>query len=459
MPLYYATQYFSTKLATTGGIDSSQTTGILLQDISGLDISKPGIACITYSDPLNTTAAEFVTYTNVNGSTNGLEGVTRGEEGFSSKSHTEGVVISFPISKSHINQINEAIEGATVDPYGMYRNPLPNSNFDIWTRDVVLDFTSSSSTQSGYLADNHKTFVNPGDGTSSDVYIRGYEHTPGEEDGSRYYHRAYLSGAVTGGGFGSSGSILTTSFIEDGARKLCGDGKSVTVKFRLKSDVDGAIVGVNLLQSYGTGGSPSSDEVLNGTTFTLTTDWAEYEHTFTTTTLSGKTFGTDENSSYLRIDMRYAWSASSDFMGYGSEYNPSNVRIDWDWTQVNTGVVSLPYNPPLVADEQTRCERYLVGLQPNEYFPHHVATSGVVWFKVLSQKMRKNPTATGYFVEGATENLLVKNEGNTTQSGFTFTGAISTNRSYSISASKTSHGLTNAVLVVGAKGCLISAEY
>lgn len=101
---YFLNQYITTTLNVGGGINNSQTTGIIIASVSGLDITKPGIALANYADPLNTNIAEWITYTSINGS-NELQGVTRGAEGFSAKAHSNGVSIAFPISESHINNL------------------------------------------------------------------------------------------------------------------------------------------------------------------------------------------------------------------------------------------------------------------------------------------------------------------------------------------------------------------
>lgn len=107
--LYHANQYVSTILATAGGIDDSQTTDIELQSVTGIDTTKPGIACVSYSSPIDTDNAEWIAYTSINSSTKKLEGVTRGAEGFSAKSHAYGVTVAFPISESHINNLATAL--------------------------------------------------------------------------------------------------------------------------------------------------------------------------------------------------------------------------------------------------------------------------------------------------------------------------------------------------------------
>ncbi len=105
---YFLNQYFTTTLNVGGGINASQTTGIIIQSVSGLDITKPGIACITYADPINTSTAEWVPYTSINGS-NELQGVTRAAEGFGAKTHANGATVAFPLSESHVNNLATAL--------------------------------------------------------------------------------------------------------------------------------------------------------------------------------------------------------------------------------------------------------------------------------------------------------------------------------------------------------------
>lgn len=110
--LYYASQYFTTTLSVVGGIDASQTTDIVLQSVTGIDdTTKPGIALINYSNPLNESIAEWVTFTSINSTTKELHGVTRGAEKGSAKTHSNGVTVAFPISESHINNIADRLTG------------------------------------------------------------------------------------------------------------------------------------------------------------------------------------------------------------------------------------------------------------------------------------------------------------------------------------------------------------
>ena len=108
--LKYLSQYFITSLNVGGGIDASQTTGIVLQSVAGVsDISKPGQICVSYSDPIDTGVAEWINYTSINGS-NELVGVTRGCEGYSAHTHLQGATVAFVMSASHLNDVVNAVK-------------------------------------------------------------------------------------------------------------------------------------------------------------------------------------------------------------------------------------------------------------------------------------------------------------------------------------------------------------
>lgn len=106
---YYTNQYISTTLAAVGGITDSATTGIILASTTNITLDKPGIACLSYTDPIDTSIAEWITYTSIDAGTKELQGVTRGQEGYSAKAHSNGVTVAFPLSKSHINNLNTAL--------------------------------------------------------------------------------------------------------------------------------------------------------------------------------------------------------------------------------------------------------------------------------------------------------------------------------------------------------------
>lgn len=101
--MYYLNQYIITYLATVGGINNSQTTGIKLQSVAGVLTDKPGILILDYADPLDETKCEWVSYESIDVSQE-LVGAVRGVEKGSAKTHAENSVIAFPVSETHNNQ-------------------------------------------------------------------------------------------------------------------------------------------------------------------------------------------------------------------------------------------------------------------------------------------------------------------------------------------------------------------
>lgn len=151
--LYKASQFWQTTLDVGGGINNSQTTGIILASVSGIDnVNEPGIALFSYSNPLNTSNAEWVAYKYIDGSKE-LQGVTRGAEGFSAKSHANGVTIAFPLSKSHINNAVNAIRSGWVGVK------------DTWTYASSTTITVPSGATSIYQIGDKIRLQNNGSGT------------------------------------------------------------------------------------------------------------------------------------------------------------------------------------------------------------------------------------------------------------------------------------------------------
>lgn len=171
-PLKYLHQYFTTTLNVGGGLDNSQTTGIVIQAVSGLDITKPGVACLTYADPINTSTAEWITYTSIDGS-NELQGVVRGTEGFGAKTHSNGAVVAFPLSESHINNLNAMFDttGLDIAQIATPANPSAGRNKAYFKSDDKLYTLTSAGVEAQVGSGGGKfMFVIPGTAsTGTDV--------------------------------------------------------------------------------------------------------------------------------------------------------------------------------------------------------------------------------------------------------------------------------------------------
>ena len=125
--MYYLAQYRTTTLSKAGGLNNSDTTGIVLATIpTDVDTDVPGILCLTFTNPLVTDDAEFITYTSINPATKELQGVTRGQEGYGAQTHDNGATIAWVVSKSHINNINDKLTG--VDANGVQLTEINDTN-------------------------------------------------------------------------------------------------------------------------------------------------------------------------------------------------------------------------------------------------------------------------------------------------------------------------------------------
>lgn len=102
----YGTENFSTTLNVGGGIDSSQTTGIVLTSVSGLN-TNGGVLGLTWASTLDSATYEEIIYTGITG--NELTGVTRGSAGTSGKAHNNGATVISVVSSLHNNRIADKL--------------------------------------------------------------------------------------------------------------------------------------------------------------------------------------------------------------------------------------------------------------------------------------------------------------------------------------------------------------
>ena len=282
----------------------------------------------------------------------------------------------------------------------MYRQAIINGNFDVWQRGT----TSTNPTSNTYaVADRWKAnYVNNGTLPTNIVHSRQLI-TSGGLDGAFYHYRIAPDGA--GSGFGVSDEYYIRQQIENGIRLLAGTGNNVTISFWAKSDIADKKIGVRIKQYYGSGGSPSSVETINGTNVTLTSSWQKITHTFALNSLSGKTFGTVNDDGIL-LDIGVMWGTTTDeqwgdtvaetFVGSGN--------IDIAQVQLCAGSVDLPFMPKSIAEEKLDCKRYFERIQPSTAYQMLASgfctatTNGA--FCLLYEEKRIAPTFT--FTAGST---------------------------------------------------------
>ncbi|MCL4482640.1 MAG: hypothetical protein M1445_08515 [Bacteroidetes bacterium] len=241
------------------------------------------------------------------------------------------------------------------DLASMARQALINGNFDVWQRGTTL--TAGSAVEQ-FLADRWKSRFNAdAGGTNPTIVISRQTLTSGDIPNAFYHFRIAPNGAGSSFGADSFGAFYQN--IEHGVRLLCGASKKVTVSFYARSSIANKRLGVYLQMQYGSGGTPSAGEVINGTNWTLTSSWVKYTYTFTTNTLASKTFGT-ANDDYLQVGFPVQWnttykgrSGSSTNEDYGG-----NGTIDIAQVQLCIGPTALPFQPKSYEDELRACRRF-----------------------------------------------------------------------------------------------------
>lgn len=274
----------------------------------------------------------------------------------------------------------------------MSRQALINGNFDIWQRGTTV----TNATNGTYIADR---WINTINGTlPSNVITSRQPLTSGDIANSFYFYRVNPDGAGT---FGTGKYYIVEQRIENGTRYLAGASKKVTLSFWARSSISNKKLGLELVQYYGTGGSPSTSDYIPGTsTITLTSTWTKYTQTFTTATLVGKTFGTDNND-FLSPSFWMCWG--SDLTGRvnasGAETFVGSGNIDIAQVQLCAGDVALPFAPKSVNQEMSDCKRFFQKLGGSSNYNWYglgraTGTTVAQVFIPYLAEMRKIPTVT-----------------------------------------------------------------
>lgn len=244
----------------------------------------------------------------------------------------------------------------TVYSSSLSRQAIINGNFDVWQRAT----TKTNPTNNTYhSADRWVTeFSLNGATLPSNIVHSKQPITPGDLDKAFNFYRVAPDGAGTS--WGVNTFYMNEQRIENGTRYLCGNSKKVTISFWARSSISGKKLSVGLSQNYGTGGSPTTEEQIAGTVFSLTSSWVEYKVTLTTNTLVGKTFGS-ANDDYLQLSIGYAWGTTFGSARFGSATTETFVgsgNIDVAKVQLCSGDVALSFQPKSFAQELQDCWRY-----------------------------------------------------------------------------------------------------
>jgi hypothetical protein len=237
------------------------------------------------------------------------------------------------------------------------KNKIINGNFAINQR----GFTSTTTTAT-YGFDRWKLQAAGGTVTySSQTFTAGAAPVAGYE--ATNFARIVTSGQSAAGDLGAFDQVI------EGVRTFA--GQTATISFWAKAATGTPKMAVSATQSFGTGGSPSSDVITYGGQATLSTSWARYSITMAIPSISGKTIGTTANTNYL--EMLFWVSAGSTFNAYTGSMGIQNNTFDIWGVQVEYGSYATPFQTASGGSPQAElamCQRY--------YYLHASGTTGSI---------------------------------------------------------------------------------
>ena len=176
-------------------------------------------------------------------------------------------------------------------------------------------------------------------------------------------------------------------------------GQTVTISFWAKAGSGTPQIATNFLRNYGTGGSPTAQEYTNtGVKTTISTSWARYSVNLAVPSVSGKTFGTNANTSFLALYLFVSDSLTPGSNSLGAQNNTFDI---WG-VQVEAGSTATAFataSGNSIEGELAMCQRYYyrasAGSQAYARFgiARASSTTNLEFCLVLPVTMRVNPTA------------------------------------------------------------------
>jgi hypothetical protein len=221
------------------------------------------------------------------------------------------------------------------------KNHIINGNFDVWQRGTSL----AAATGTRFLAD--RWFTASATSTiapSQQAFAAGQTDVPGNP---LYFHRS----VVVTGGTAASYALMSQKIAM--VRLL--SNNTVTVSFWAKADTTRKL-SIELIQNFGTGGSPSTPiEGIGVTSFDLSSSWRKFTATIEVPNTYGNTLGTDIINS--GTNLVFWFDAGSNFNSRSSIGNQSGT-FDIAQVQLEIGFVATDFETRFYEEELRLCQRY-----------------------------------------------------------------------------------------------------
>jgi hypothetical protein len=219
------------------------------------------------------------------------------------------------------------------------KNKIINGDFSVNQR----NFTSVTADQ---VFTFDRFFTGVLDGT---VTFTPQVFTPGAAPVAGYEATNFLR-IVTSGQTLTTAQARISQRIED-VRTFA--GQTITVSFWAKAGTGTPSVGVNVAQTFGSGGSASVN--VSGEKTAITTSWARYSKSFSVPSVSGKTIGA---GSTLRLNLWTSAGSTNDTAS--GTLGIQSATIDIWGVQVEYGSKATPFQTATgtIQGELAACQRY-----------------------------------------------------------------------------------------------------
>jgi hypothetical protein len=167
-------------------------------------------------------------------------------------------------------------------------------------------------------------------------------------------------------------------------------GKNCTLSFWAIAGAGTPKLGINYLQSFGTGGSPSGAvRQATGASVTLSTTWTRYTVPLFIPSLAGKTFGTN-NDQFFGIELWYSAAANAAAISGNIGVQSGSISL-WG-VQFEVGSIATPLEKPDYRYDLANCQRFYSTM--NFSIGGYNTAGNAIWQTVsFPQTMRAPPTA------------------------------------------------------------------
>jgi hypothetical protein len=224
------------------------------------------------------------------------------------------------------------------------KNKIINGDFEINQRAFTSNTSNGTYNFDRWYQQNSggTTTITPQNFTAGSAPVAGYE-------GRQFCQ------VVTASQSGAGDYAQLTQAIED-VRTLA--GQTATISFWAKATSGTPKISVEVIQRFGSGGSPSADVQTYAGQVTISTSWARYSITVAVPSISGKTVGTTVNTS--STTWSFWLSAGTNFNARTGSLGVQNNTFQIWGVQVEAGSVATPFETATgtLAGELAACQRY-----------------------------------------------------------------------------------------------------